>query len=995
MNMILDQINAAGHAFVEFAVPMLVQSSLLILILLFADLLLRKKVTAGFRYWIWTLVLVKLALPASLSTPVSVGHWLGEELAVMDVGQMTVAHDAVESDAARYVPSSIPTRPSAESSLPVSEPVISPVVSGARITWQGIVFSFWLVVVMVMALLLLQRTLYVRGLVAQAQEASDSMNDTLAHCCDAAGIRCKVKLRISTNTAGPAVCRLFRPVILLPQNLLPSLDTSQLRVVLMHELAHLKRFDLWVNLVQTFLQIVYFYNPLLWLANAIIRRAREQAVDEAVLVVMGEKAHEYLDTLVNVAKLAFKGPTLSLRLIGVVESKSLFEWRIRTMLSRPIPKSARLGVVGVGALLVSAAVLLPMAKAEKSGEQGGPATGEDQARSASPLHKAAAEGDVEQVESLISKGADVNARNENGWTPLHSAAYYGQKEVAQILITKGANVGATNASGRTPLHLAAEFGSKHMLELLIAAGANVNARDNRGVTPMHAAEEGAMTQEFLLARGADVNARNDKGETPLHLVCKITKQNAKIPSTVAVLLANGAEVNAKDNSGGTPLHVAAASGQRKVVELLLAKGADIKEKAVVSTTALHLATMRRRYDIVEFLLDRGADINSAQSDGRTALHLAAERGHDAVAALLIARGADVNAESRDGETPLDVAALAGETKICTILIAKGAKVNSLCSSVAMGDLAEVQNSIKKTTDINVKNLALRVAAACGQEDIVKLLLSRGAQVSATRKDGEMPLHLAARGGYENLVRLVLESGANVNARDHSGYTPLHCAAEKGHEDVAALLIAKGADVHAEDRGRWRPFDYAAGRDYKDIVQLLLDKGASLDVNGRYDWTPLMSAAWSGHKDLAELLVQRGADVNERMPGGWSPVLSAAHRGHTDILALLLAHGAEANVEDRWGWSALHYATGPDITKLLLGKGADPNVVEREGGGTPLHFAAGGGKEGKDYKTMAELLIRHGADVNARDWEGNTPLYWAQEEDNTDIVALLKKHGAKE
>ena len=116
----------------------------------------------------------------------------------------------------------------------------------------------------------------------------------------------------------------------------------------MHELAHIKRGDLWVNLAQSLLQIVYFYNPLLWLANVVIRRVREQAVDEMVLVAMGEKSKSYPQTLINVAKLAFKRPALSLRLIGVVESKSALSGRVKKMLNQPIPKSAKLGFVAPG-----------------------------------------------------------------------------------------------------------------------------------------------------------------------------------------------------------------------------------------------------------------------------------------------------------------------------------------------------------------------------------------------------------------------------------------------------------------------------------------------------------------------------------------------------------------------------------------------------------------------------------------------------------------------
>jgi hypothetical protein len=134
----------------------------------------------------------------------------------------------------------------------------------------------------------------------------------------------------------------------------------------MHELAHIKRGDLWINTVQTALQIIYLYNPFLWLANAIIRRVREQAVDEIVLVAMGPKAQQYPETLLNVARLAFARPALSLRLIGVIESKNQLKERIRKMLERPLPKSAKLGIVGMLVVLALGAFLLPMAKANKS-----------------------------------------------------------------------------------------------------------------------------------------------------------------------------------------------------------------------------------------------------------------------------------------------------------------------------------------------------------------------------------------------------------------------------------------------------------------------------------------------------------------------------------------------------------------------------------------------------------------------------------------------------
>jgi hypothetical protein len=151
----------------------------------------------------------------------------------------------------------------------------------------------------------------------------------------------------------------------MPEGLLYQLQPEQVRAVLLHELAHIRRGDLWINLIQTVLQIAYFYNPLVWLANWLIRRIREQAVDETVLVAMGDKARDYPETLVGVARLALGRPGLGLRLIGVVESKAALSGRIRHMLSRPFPMTARLGLCGGVTVVLSAVVFLPMARAAR------------------------------------------------------------------------------------------------------------------------------------------------------------------------------------------------------------------------------------------------------------------------------------------------------------------------------------------------------------------------------------------------------------------------------------------------------------------------------------------------------------------------------------------------------------------------------------------------------------------------------------------------------
>jgi beta-lactamase regulating signal transducer with metallopeptidase domain len=131
-------------------------------------------------------------------------------------------------------------------------------------------------------------------------------------------------------------------------------------------MAHIKRGDVLVHYAQTLLQILYWWHPLLWLANARIRHVREQAVDEMVMVEMGGEAEAYPATLLEVAKLALQRPILALGLIGIVESRSALAQRIKHLLERPVPESARLGFAGLAIVFLAGALLLPMARAERN-----------------------------------------------------------------------------------------------------------------------------------------------------------------------------------------------------------------------------------------------------------------------------------------------------------------------------------------------------------------------------------------------------------------------------------------------------------------------------------------------------------------------------------------------------------------------------------------------------------------------------------------------------
>jgi len=121
------------------------------------------------------------------------------------------------------------------------------------------------------------------------------------------------------------------------------------------------------------------------------------------------------------------------------------------------------------------------------------------------IHDAVIAGDIDQVQQLISKGTDVNAKDRLlGWTALHTAASSRRRAIAELLIAKGADLNATDKRGRTPLHLAVESGQKDMVELLIAKGADVNAMSGRGENALSLAQKRQRTEivELLLKHGA-------------------------------------------------------------------------------------------------------------------------------------------------------------------------------------------------------------------------------------------------------------------------------------------------------------------------------------------------------------------------------------------------------------------------------------------------------------------------------------------------------------
>jgi len=338
--------NDAGTSSTAVAVSMSVQLAVLVGVLSGLDWLIRHRARAALRHGLWMLVVIKLLLPVDLLSPTAIAYWAAPWLVTpaVRVPRVAAGSATVVSEVSHVVG-------------PVGLKTAMP--AHPKLQLAGGLLLVWVVGCGAWAIWVLVRSREVARPVRDSDEAPEALQTVLAETAAGLGLRSKLpRLRLTDTAQGPALCGLFRPVILLPRGLSEQIEAESLRQVLRHELIHLQRWDLAWNLLQVCVQIAWWWNPLVWFANARIRSLREAAVDEAVMLEPG--AEDYPATLVAVARYCAVPPRMPMAFLGVLESGSRLEARVRRLLERPLPRSARLGWVGWVTVLVAGALFLPM-----------------------------------------------------------------------------------------------------------------------------------------------------------------------------------------------------------------------------------------------------------------------------------------------------------------------------------------------------------------------------------------------------------------------------------------------------------------------------------------------------------------------------------------------------------------------------------------------------------------------------------------------------------
>ena len=661
-----------------------------------------------------------------------------------------------------------------------------------------------------------------------------------------------------------------------------------------------------------------------------------------------------------------------------------------------------------------------------------------------PLHKLVRDKRFDVARVLIDIGADINIRDEFGRTILHVLIKRNRrnnrveelspspelKSFVSFLAKKGADFNAKDNDGYSPHYLAGE--NKEFSDLLLKHGAKIDyvKEDIRAII-----ESGDMNKIRSFLKIGGPNVRDRYGLTALAYV--------DLEEVAQLLINHGADVNMRfgrrfggyNNNdtydedkfvpsffgtlrGMTLLHIASLKGNLGLVKLLVNHGADVKAKAKRTYIFICGSADRERCGRTLCFWPHGcqSDDEYGTVSGLSALAFASASGNLELVRFL-AEKIDVKDTDEYGWSPLHFAVASHHLEVVNFLIKKGA--------IRKTPLPIKTNQAKSP---KMSITALHLASYYGNLDIVGLLVQNGAPVNTTGfwlELGETgsPLYFAAIGGHKDIVDFLLKKGAHpdgwpVPAANRT--TPLHGAVLdwihhprvgssrptlESRLEVAKVLLEKGATVNVQDEFGIAPLHIAIHHRYKEVIDLLFKYGADIHLRDKEGRNAIIYTTFGefictdgdSPIHILEVIINRGADVNYKWKTGnriRTPLFGAVRGGHIDVMNLLIKHGAKVDLSLK---ILEHKVFDHLVRQCRLNKKVASNVLrinsqpkpnqKVENKHTQLCLAV----SSQNIKKVHSLL-KSGADPNNRDCgEGLTPLHYAKSEK---MVKLLVKHGAK-
>lgn len=375
------------------------------------------------------------------------------------------------------------------------------------------------------------------------------------------------------------------------------------------------------------------------------------------------------------------------------------------------------------------------------------------------LHYATEWGLENAVETLITKGANKEAKNANGETPIFSACKNNKPEIISLLAKKGCKINVRDNLGSTPLHVAVRWGNINAAEQLISLGINIDAQNVTGKTPLAEAVLGGKPEiaKMLLSKGANPNTSDINGRTILMDAVK-----AKNTKTISMLLEYNANPQAQDLNGRNSYHEAALTEDENVINLIRNAGGNPLSRDKNGNTPFSLC-LSKQDSIIKAIL--GKDTSISDSDGNTPLHIAVQNNKESILKMLISSGYPLNTRNSDGYTPLAIAVEKDYNQLALILLEN--KANPFIQIDSNGNNAAL---------IALKNNNVSILAGI-------------AKCSSTMSDiqGNTILHYAARISNAATIQNLLSYGLDKNVKNIYDETPYTVAVRWKRSEAANIL----------------------------------------------------------------------------------------------------------------------------------------------------------------------------------------------------------------